>query len=294
MFCKKCGTEFVQNARFCTKCGAPAPTVLPASQGVTQEKKQQTAPKKKRNLLAAGIIGFLVLAAAATIVFLAVQSQNAEDEPKRTEKKQDEVVFDAEEKQNTEETETEDVQATENVVIATEETEVTTETETTEMEEVVRILGDDSVEPEAIHKYQIVMSDVTWSEAYLKSMEVSGGYLVHINSQEEMDAILKQIAEEGKENGIFWIGGMRGTTGEEYHWLDTQMNMVGEALNDKAYWLEGEPSLYDASLELEECYMNMFYVKASDKWIWNDTILDLVSVAPGYSGKIGYIIEIEE
>lgn len=296
MFCKRCGTELLQNAKFCTKCGAPAPVVNPAQQTVSTPERLQVDVEEKRKK---GFVNFLVIGIAIAVVIVAVilgaflifgRNKEAEegDRVERESKEPKIVSTEVITKNDDSEQTTKDVAVATDAATETEVTEVATEQEVTE------ILGDDSVGASAIHKYQIVMEDITWSEAYLKSIEVNGGYLVHINSQEEMDAILAQIAQEGHEDGIFWIGGMRSPTKNEYYWIDTQMNTVGEPLNNESYWLDGEPSLYDSSIELEECYMNMFYVKSAGRWIWNDTILDLVSVAPGYSGKIGYIIEIEE
>ena len=268
---------------------------------------QSVAPaKKSKNGLVIGvIIGLILLLLVAVICICILLSKNAEVENERNDREHDRKESEVISTETSEEqksligeigfTKDEAEAETVDVAATAEETDEAAEAvEEAEAEEVIAILGDDSVDASAIHKYQIVMEDITWSEAYLKSMEVNGGYLVHINSQEEMDAILAQIAEEGHEDGIFWIGGMRSPTKDEYYWIDTQMNTAGEALNNESYWLDGEPSLYDSSIDLEECYMNMFYVKSAGKWIWNDTILDLVSVAPGYTGKIGYIIEIEE
>ena len=39
--------------------------------------------------------------------------------------------------------------------------------------------------------------------------------------------------------------------------------------------------------------MDMFYVSKLEKWVWNDAPNDILSVAAGYSGKIGYICEYE-
>lgn len=319
MFCTKCGAELQQDAKFCKKCGAPAPAVKPAQKFMpASEQKanpvleQKTNPVSEQKINPAseqkttdagknnknGFLKYLMIGLAVVIVILAVSlgvilvlkgnAKNEEESDQRErESKETEVVATEVLKEHDDLYETEAADADAAVFMETETAEETTESEAT------GILGDDSTDASAVHKYRIVMEDVTWSEAYIKSMEEKGGYLVHINSQEEMDAILAQIAQEGHEDGIFWIGGMRSATKNEYYWMDTQMNSVGEPLNDASYWLDGEPSLYDDSIGLEECYMNMFYVKSAGRWIWNDTVLDLISAAPGYAGKIGYIIEIE-
>ena len=58
-------------------------------------------------------------------------------------------------------------------------------------------------------------------------------------------------------------------------------------------WLENEPSLYDETLDVEERYMDFFYLKRANGYVWNDTVGDLLSLDLGYQGRIGYIIEIE-
>ncbi len=104
---------------------------------------------------------------------------------------------------------------------------------------------------------------------------------------------MELIEDSGNEKGIFWIGGKRPEDDEDYYWVDTQGNEVGEALNAESYWLTGEPSMEGSEGE-QEHYMNMFYVKKEERFIWNDTSNDVIALVPSYSGKVGYIVEIED
>ena len=143
-----------------------------------------------------------------------------------------------------------------------------------------------------IHTYKVVMGDVTWREAFDLSREYENGYLVHINSQKEFDTVVDAIKDSGNENGFFWIGGRRFNEEEDYYWVDVEGNPTSDSLNGKNFWLSGEPSLSGTDDETER-YMNMFYVKKENRYIWNDVANDIIKVVPGYEGKVGYIVEIE-
>lgn len=154
------------------------------------------------------------------------------------------------------------------------------------------ILG--ASDDKTIHQYKVVMGDVTWKEAFAQSLEYENGYLVHIDSPEEYDAVVEAIKDSGHENGIFWIGGRRLKKDEDYYWVDAEQNPVGESLNNSSYWMQDplQPSLYGDDGETE-LYMNMFYRKADKGYVWNDVANDIVSIVESYSGKVGYIVEIE-
>lgn len=171
-------------------------------------------------------------------------------------------------------------------------TEMETQMETEPPTEAV-VLGDYTNNTEKINTYKIVISDNSWTEVYNEALQYENGYLVHINSQEEFDYIVNQITREGHENTIFWLGGMRVGNSESYNWVNAMGNSTGPELNSQNFWMSDEPSFYDYDLEVDERYMNMFFYKSSNQWVVNDAPNDLVSIIPSYSGKIGYIIEIE-
>ena len=146
-----------------------------------------------------------------------------------------------------------------------------------------------------IHKYEYVVSDCSWSEAYQKCLE-SGGYLVRINSQEEYDYILSQINQKQMGNIHFRIGGRRDENSQDYYWADDMNNLYGEKINSEDYWcggqwMTGEPSFSDKDTQ-ENC-LDIFYYQKEDRWVWNDVPDDILKTVPEYAGKLGYICEYE-
>lgn len=150
----------------------------------------------------------------------------------------------------------------------------------------------DNVEETAVHEYKIVIDDVTWEDAFISASQL-GGHLVRIGSEEEYEAVIDCIKKSGYENKIFWIGARREDNPAIYRWVDENDKPIGENLNGSDYWLEHEPSFYDVDTGTFEKYVEMFYLKSADKWVFNDVQNDLLELLPTYSGKIGYIVEIE-
>lgn len=153
----------------------------------------------------------------------------------------------------------------------------------------------EEISDDGINSYELVVADVTWTEAFNDCI-ARGGYLARITTDDEYQAILQQIYSEGKDDIKFWIAGAR-IDGEDYHWIYEDGSCSEEVINDEnkysEYWLENEPSFYDeATQSYEEC-MNMFYIKSKGIWVWNDVPDDILEVASFYSGTIGYICEYE-
>lgn len=148
---------------------------------------------------------------------------------------------------------------------------------------------------EGINSYELIVADVTWSQAYYDCID-RGGHLVRITTDAEYQAILQQIASEGKENIIFWLGGARNDD-SGYYWIYDDGYFGSEVLNEEAkyasYWLDGEPSFHDDAAGVDETRMSMFRLSSSGQWVWNDVPDDILSAASFYSGKIGYICEYE-
>ena len=147
-----------------------------------------------------------------------------------------------------------------------------------------------------IHRYDYIVEDCTWSQAMQKAKD-RGGYLAHIDSQDEYSYMKKEISAKGLDKIIFRVGGRRNSTGGEYYWVDTDNNPVGSVLNSYNYWaytewMKGEPSFVDGSST--ETVIDIFYYKDEGRWVWNDVPDDILNIAPFYAGKVGYIVEYED
>ncbi len=316
MYCKKCGKQLDEGANFCRNCGAPvtinqntAPGIggsVEKSHGVPsfQAEEAWKNEEKKGGKKIGGILVlciFLLLAIGVGGIFMFRLNQDkreantaargAEPDLKEEEKENPEEVKDTPEKAEEEESEIQQGEAV---------AESENEPETKEIQK------DEASAPEsgyfeedngAINTYELIVADVTWTEAYQDCLR-RGGHLVRINSEEEYQTILRQIEEEGKGNIKFWLGGTRnGEDSEEYRWINGEGAYGNMVLNKEepfvSYWLTGEPSFYDNSISQDEMYMNMFYISKEERWVWNDVPDDLIAVAEFYSGSVGYICEYE-
>lgn len=142
------------------------------------------------------------------------------------------------------------------------------------------------------HRYQFIVDDVTWGEAYADCKN-RGGYLVQFNSQEEFQEVTRMIEEENMQNIHFYLGGRRDLGTSEYYWIDSNNSLTGEVLNPggsawaAGCWMENEPSYL--SEDIDEMYMNLVYYQ--ERWVLNDVGEDITMY---YPGKTGYICEFEE
>ena len=151
----------------------------------------------------------------------------------------------------------------------------------------------------SIHEYELIIADVTWSEAFADCIS-RGGYLCRINSAEENEKI-KVLLDDEKNEGIYiaYLGGMRDDDSEEYHWVDCNKKPYDDVINEEEYtsfWYAGEPSYTDNvnDREIVEKYMAFIYPGATKEWCWNDVNDDVLSLAQDYySGRISYICEYE-
>lgn len=74
MFCKKCGTEYSDDAKFCPNCAAPNGDAAPAQAPVTP----MQPPKKKKK----GLIAVIVIVAVIVLIAVIANLGGNDDQPK--------------------------------------------------------------------------------------------------------------------------------------------------------------------------------------------------------------------
>ena len=128
--------------------------------------------------------------------------------------------------------------------------------------------------------YEVVKADISWADAEAAA-EAKGGHLVVIDSAEKWT----RVAQLADESGLtyVWIGLYRADSGE-LAWVKDNVDPVYN-------WAAGEPSVRDTNGAAENYVL---IARRSDGWYYNDCIGDPAARYPQfYSGKTGYIIEID-
>lgn len=274
MRCPKCGSTVEKGNEFCENCGT----------------RLKTVKKSKLPVVLVSLTVVLIMAGGIGVWILTGEYHSKSES--------EDLVTDAADLNNHSEQETEAEESqpdraksddTSDKNIEHEDTGGTGKSDVSEKEDVYDITEG------GIHKYEYVVNDCSWSEAYQKCLE-SGGYLARINSQEEYDYILSQINQKQMENIHFRIGGRRDENSQDYYWVDDMNNLYGEKINSEDYWcsgqwMTGEPSFSDKDTQ-ENC-LDIFYYQKEDRWVWNDVPDDILKTVPEYEGKLGYICEYE-
>lgn len=143
-----------------------------------------------------------------------------------------------------------------------------------------------------IHRYSYHVEDCTWPQAFQRAKD-NGGYLVRIESQEELAYLIEEIEQLGYQDKYFLLGGRRELSETDYCWVNEDNKLIGDPLNDEdswAYdlWLSGEPTIeYYGN---EEHFMEM-HNDPEEGWGWNDVVQNLIG---NHSGSIAYIVEYED
>ena len=145
-----------------------------------------------------------------------------------------------------------------------------------------------------IHEYDFITDDITWEEAWQEAI-IRGGYLAHIDTEEEEQYLVDRLSNMLNPALCYFIGGKREAGSEEYYWVAPDGTQGTSELTwdsvCKKHWLEGEPSYYDETTGIEEMYMDILYLKKKDAWFLNDAPNDMIAASEAWSGKIGYIVE---
>lgn len=319
MFCKKCGQQLNEGAKFCGNCGTPIGVqnqrIVADSNGYAGMAERPAAPetiaaeqkgekKSGKKVLAILLISLCLLLAAGAAGWFIIQRMNEDERDKAMSEEEDEWEKEAPEREGekgavswlpwSRSGSADSEAASESVEESAAEESDVEEAPKAEDAEAAYYAEDET----GIHTYELIVDDVTWTEAYEDCLD-RGGHLVRINSEEEYLAILEQISEENKDKIMFWLGGTRSFANQyEYRWIYGDGTYGKEVLNEEEpyiwYWLDGEPSFYDESVDQDEWCMNMFYVSKEGRWVWNDVPDDLIAIAEFYAGRIGYICEYED
>ncbi len=128
------------------------------------------------------------------------------------------------------------------------------------------------------HSYEAVRADVGWKEAQSEAA-VKGGYLVTINSAEEMQTVISLAQEAGFDR--IWIGAHR-----------ENGTLVWESGEDVSFykWDDGEPSYTDSGDGAAEDYIMLW--ERNGQWVYNDSRENPLTDFYGmYGGRIGYVVE---
>lgn len=160
---------------------------------------------------------------------------------------------------------------------------------------------EEAVQEDAIHRYEVIVDDCTWEEAYQNCLSM-GGYLARINSKEEFDYITKKVVEKEKDYSKkqYYVGMRRDVNSDAYYLVNENNELVGDRLDNgytswaNSLWLSKEPSYYDSTLKIEETCVSIFKYKETNKWVMNDIPSNLVVQVPSYEGKLGYICEFDK
>lgn len=298
MICRNCNSQVPEDAAFCPECGANLAEANKNGNknGNEDGNKSENRDGKQKLYLIMSIACVVVLGGAIighsfmkkdpkpdTAQLFDADEREAEAEPKAAAVESKDTAVESE---DTAEAAADDKPDTGDVKQVKDETEVVEEPVYDETEG-------------GIHRYEFVIQDCGWNQAYRDSL-LRGGYLVRINSREEYDYILKEISNRGYDKIHFYLGGRKADNEGGYYWIDENNKTYGEKLNGNeevwcnGEWMAGEPSYEDPGLHIAESYLNIFYYSGEGRWVWNDGPEDIPASVPEFSQKVGYIVEYEQ
>ncbi len=320
MFCKNCGTELAEGAKFCKNCGAKIeiePVIIqdeksvgettakpaegtekkPEKISVTQ-KPEEVKPEKKiegqpadkggnNKTLMVVAIAAVVIAVFILIPVIAMKFGKSEEEP----------VAESDAIEASESTESgADFSASE-------------EPDEPDAKQTADNSGDndgdsnEGVSKSHEHRYKVVISDKGWKEAK-KAAEEDGGYLATITSKNEEEEIIKKLEKASKKledstGKTLWGAWLGGKTHKDKDFESTvYFKWITEEDDFYENWFSNsngtEPSGMDAD-GTPENYVMIWCING--EWSWNDQREDPANdeaTAATASGRMAYVIEYDE
>ena len=129
----------------------------------------------------------------------------------------------------------------------------------------------------------------TWYDSR-RECKQSGGYLVEVDSQEEQDAILREIASRGWDGDThfgFWIG-----LTDIFHDGTWVWDNLGKPL-DYSNWASGEPNNYNGAQHCVAMKVWGSVYDVDNDFKWDDISCDTIKTGnfSGLDTTIGYICE---
>lgn len=307
MFCSKCGNQVPDGMKFCNRCGNPmgasvngtpvngmpvgGANMSPASGDDDNGDSRDGVKIVLIILIIVGLLAIVGVGAFAVKTFVLdnqIESSKDKDDKKDKDKKKSKK-----DKVDVEEVDAADVDDEDGTGGAD---ATTTDADANDgASNGVAVASNPEEDEVGIHTYSFFIEDVSWNEAEELSKQ-KGGHLVRINSIEEWDYIVSQIEDLGYHQDVFYIGGKRDDTSNEYHWVANDGSLYDTTLNlNSAWchelWMANEPSFNDTDGTIENCMMT-FYREKDQRFVWNDSTA-YVNELGVYTGKLGYIVEYE-
>ena len=278
MRCQRCNAELKLGAKFCGKCGAP----------VSQESEKPfvengAAQKKAVNakMILIVVMGVVILALVLVVLILLLKKPKNEETAATQSETYVNEMAESDEPVDDDSNPVQDEEAA---------AEAPQDEEWTAPQVQEDLVADGATEtpleyynPDE-HKYELIVSDVTWSEAE-SLCEEKGGHLASIICYEERDKIeeyLREIsADQMNVPYQIWLGAYAENGG--FTWVTGE----GPGFSN---WNSGEPSGVDPNTGVEENYLDMYYSSDTGNWVWQDVPED---ISEYWSGHIAYLCEWE-
>lgn len=146
----------------------------------------------------------------------------------------------------------------------------------------------------ANHRYELIVQDVSWTEAQTLCHE-KGGYLATVTAPEERQAILELMKQEEKLDIRFFVGYRANETIDnqiaEARWINAD-GSTAPAGNLPNFWEYQAPdySFVAPEFEIQECGVLKYYPDTDKIYLFSAPD-ELVSTLPEYTGTIGYVCE---